>query len=39
MTPRTTRAFDLPPHLAAKADPALSGADEQQFAAIARCLE
>ena len=38
MTPRTTSPFDLPPHLSAKADPTLIGADEEQFAAIARCL-
>jgi DNA helicase IV len=34
----TTSAFDLPAHLAAKADPALIGGDEQQFAAIADSL-
>ena len=37
--PTTTRAFDLPDHLAAKADPALIAADEQHFAAIAESLE
>ena len=31
----TTSAFDLPDHLAAKADPALIAGDEQHFAAIA----
>jgi hypothetical protein len=35
----TTSAFDLPEHLAAKADPALIAGDEQHFAAIARTLE
>ncbi|WP_454048726.1 RNA polymerase recycling motor ATPase HelR [Cellulomonas sp. Marseille-Q8402] len=39
MTPLTTRSFDLPGRLAAKADPALIAADEQQFAAIADILE
>ncbi len=34
-----TSAFDLPAHLAAKADPALIAADEQHFAAIAESLE
>src|SRR3954454_22425404 len=33
-----TSAFDLPDRLAAKADPALIGADEQHFAAIAQSL-
>jgi len=37
--PLTTSAFDLPDHLAAKADPALIAADEQHFAAIAESLE
>jgi len=37
--PLTTSAFDLPDHLAAKADPALIAADEQHFAAIAENLE
>ena len=32
-------AFDLPDHLAAKADPALIASDEQHFAAIAESLE
>jgi hypothetical protein len=35
----TTSAFDLPDHLAAKADPALVARDEQHFAAIAASLE
>ena len=35
----TTSAFDLPDHLAAKADPALIAGDEQHFAAIAESLE
>ena len=39
MTPRTTSAFDLPDHLAPKADPALIAGDEQHFAAIAESLE
>ena len=39
MTPVTTSAFDLPEHLVAKADPALIGADEQHFAAMAESLE
>ncbi len=38
MTPVTTSAFDLPDTLAHKADPALIGADEQHFAAIAESL-
>ena len=38
MTPLTTSAFDLPDHLAAKADPALIAGDEQHFAAIAESL-
>jgi DNA helicase IV len=32
-------AFDLPDHLAAKADPALIAADEQHFAAIGQSLQ
>jgi DNA helicase IV len=36
--PMTTSAFDLPDHLAAKADPTLITADEQHFAAIAESL-
>jgi hypothetical protein len=35
----TTSAFDLPDHLAAKAEPALIAGDEQHFAAIAKTLE
>jgi hypothetical protein len=35
----TTSAFDLPGHLAAKADPALIAGDERHFAAIAQSLE
>jgi hypothetical protein len=35
----TTSAFDLPGHLAAKADPALIAGDELHFAAIAESLE
>ena len=37
--PLHTSAFDLPDHLAAKADPALVAADERHFAAIAESLE
>jgi hypothetical protein len=36
---RTAIAFDLPGRLAAKADPALTAADERHFAAVAECLE
>ena len=40
MNPLTAaRVFDLPDHLAAKADPALIAADERHFAAIADSLE
>ncbi|NUW32264.1 AAA family ATPase [Nonomuraea sp. SMC257] len=39
MNPLTTSAFDLPDHLAAKADPALIAGDEQHFAAIAQSLD
>ena len=39
MTRRPTSAFDLPDHLAAKADPALVAGDEEHFAAIADSLE
>jgi DNA helicase IV len=39
VNPLTTSAFDLPDRLAAKADPALIAADEQNFAAIAQSLE
>nr|WP_203416850.1 RNA polymerase recycling motor ATPase HelR [Jiangella ureilytica] len=35
----TTSAFDLPDHLAHKADPALIAADERHFAAIGESLE
>ena len=39
MTRLKSIAFDLPQHLAPKADPALIAADEQHFAAIAATLE
>ena len=39
MNPVSTRVFDLPAHLAPKADPSLTGTDERQFAAIAESLE
>jgi hypothetical protein len=39
VNPLTTSAFDLPDHLAAKADPALIAGDEQHFAAIAESLK
>ncbi|MFJ9648858.1 RNA polymerase recycling motor ATPase HelR [Streptomyces sp. NPDC101206] len=39
MTPLTTSVFDLPGHLSAKADPALTAEDEQHFAALAECLQ
>ena len=39
MTALTHQAFDLPDHLAAKADPALIAADEEHFARIAQSLE
>jgi DNA helicase IV len=39
VNPLTTSAFDLPDHLAAKADPTLIAGDEQHFAAIAESLE
>ena len=39
MTPLITSTFDLPDHLAAKADPTLIAGDEQHFAAIAESLE
>ena len=35
----TTSAFDLPDHLAAKADPTLIAGDERHFAAVAESLE
>ena len=38
MTALTDRAFDLPDHLAAKADPAMIAGDER-FARIAESLE
>ncbi len=37
--PSVTTAFDLPQHLAAKADPALVASDERHFADIAATLE
>lgn len=37
--PLTTSAFNLPSHLAPKADPTLIGGDEQHFVAIAESLE
>ena len=37
--PVTTSVFDLPGHLAAKADPALIAGDERHFAAIGTSLE
>ncbi|MFI0445931.1 RNA polymerase recycling motor ATPase HelR [Actinomadura sp. 6N118] len=39
MSPLATSAFDLPDHLAPKADPALIAGDEHHFAAIAESLE
>jgi hypothetical protein len=39
VSPRTISAFDLPDHLAAKADPSLIAADERHFAAIQQSLE
>jgi hypothetical protein len=39
VNPLPPRAFDLPGHLAAKADPALIADDERHFAAIAESLE
>ena len=39
MNPLTASAFDLPDHLAPKADPTLIAGDEQHFAAIAESLE
>ncbi|SCG17369.1 DNA helicase IV [Micromonospora echinofusca] len=39
MNPLTASAFDLPDHLAAKADPTLIAADERHFAAVARSIE
>ncbi|TMR24294.1 AAA family ATPase [Nonomuraea turkmeniaca] len=39
MNPLPTSAFDLPDHLAPKADPTLIAGDEHHFAAIAETLE
>ncbi|SDN69638.1 DNA helicase IV [Geodermatophilus sp. DSM 45219] len=39
MNPVTSSPFDLPDHLAAKADPALVAGDEQHFAAMAHSLQ
>jgi hypothetical protein len=39
MSSATTDVFDLPTELSAKADPALIGADERHFTAIARTLD
>ncbi|MBB5121897.1 ATPase AAA [Streptomyces eurocidicus] len=39
MTSLTTSAFDLPGHLSAKADPALTRGDERHFAAVSESLE
>ena len=39
MKPLTDSAFDLPDHLAHKADPDLVGRDEEHFAALARTLD
>ena len=39
MSVLSTSAFDLPDHLAAKADPALVGGDQEHFAAIAASLD
>ncbi|HET8582693.1 MAG TPA: RNA polymerase recycling motor ATPase HelR [Jatrophihabitans sp.] len=39
MTPLTCSAFDLPDHLARKADPTLIAGDEQHLAAVAESLE
>src|SRR5215217_6720586 len=39
VNPLTTSAFDLPRHLAAKADPALIASDERHFAALAESLQ
>ncbi len=38
MDPLTTSAFDLPPTLAAKADPSLIGADDRHLAEVAAAL-
>ena len=39
VNPLTTSVFDLPDHLAPKADPALIAGDEKHFTAIAESLE
>jgi hypothetical protein len=39
VTPLTTSVFDLPDHLAGKADPSLIAADERHFEALADSLE
>jgi DNA helicase IV len=39
VSPLTTSAFDLPDHLALKADPALIAGDERHFGALAESLE
>jgi hypothetical protein len=39
VTPLTTSAFDLPDHLASKADPTMISRDEVHFTAIAESLE
>jgi hypothetical protein len=39
LSPCSGSAFDLPDHLAAKADPALIARDQQHFAALAQSLE
>ncbi len=39
VSPVTTTTFALPEHLAAKAEPALIGADEEHFAAVSAALE
>ncbi|WUH78556.1 AAA family ATPase [Streptomyces sp. NBC_00435] len=38
-TPPALSAFDLPDHLSAKADPAMTGGDERHFAAVSQSLE
>jgi len=39
LTPLTHSAFDLPDHLAHKADPAMTAADERHFEAVATTLD
>src|SRR5215470_7154833 len=39
VSPLTVSVFDLPDHLARKADPALIDRDDRHFAAITECLE